>query len=83
MEQSITPGSRVIYAAAFGAGPRQAATVRQIDICAPGAKEGTPVARISASFLAQRRDEVHAVLDLDDGHWCYGSQVLAVLPPAP
>ena len=70
----IKVGSRVMWRGSWGSDPAVEATVESIEkTSAPHEKEGTSVQSIDFN----RRD--CSVIDLDNGHWCYGDQIVDVL----
>lgn len=70
----IKVGSRVLYRGSWGSKLPKEATVTAIEETEePGEKSGCPREQIAFS----RRE--CSCIDLDDGHWCYGDQIDAVL----
>ena len=67
----IKVGSKVMWRGGWGSDPAVEATVIGIERTEePHEKDGTPVDSID--FY----DREYAVFDLDNGHWCYGDQII-------
>ena len=71
-ETLIKIGSKVMWRGSWGTDPAVEATVVGIERTEePHEKEGgTPVESI------EFYDRDYAVFDLDNGHWCYGNQII-------
>mgnify|MGYP001612876457 CR=1 FL=1 len=63
-------GQTITYKAAWGAGETREATIIGLEEVSDGDKYGKNVEQ-----LELWPDGKNAVLDLSDGHWCYGYQV--------
>lgn len=68
---TIKTNDTVIYTP--WSGPRATAKVLGIERCEPGERYGEPVDSVTGA------DVEDATLELDNGHWCYGSQVKIVI----
>lgn len=68
---NLKVGDKVMWRGNFGSGPPKMATVESIEICPEGSKNGRSVGSVLWSAVKTRR----VVIDLDNGHWCYGTQV--------
>ena len=64
-------GDTVNWRGSFGSAPAQPAKVTGIEWCAVGRKEGRPISSIQWDKVDSRR----VVVDLDNGHWAYGTQL--------
>lgn len=62
-------GDKVMWRGGFGTEIPKVATVKSIELCEPGEKYGEDVSE--ASWSERNR----LVVDLDNGHWAYGSQL--------
>lgn len=49
--------------------------VKSIELCKRGEKYG----KVVSSMLMRDRSSMNYVLTLDNGHWCYGEQVLSII----
>lgn len=72
MENSVKVGTKINHTL-FGGGSFQA-IVLGIEKCKDGEKYGTSV----ISMPMDNRSRTY-VLTLDNGHWCYGDQVLSIV----
>lgn len=70
---TIKIGSKVLYKGEFGRGVATEVKVEGMELVPDGEKYGTPISEIDFS----RKNNV--VFDLDNGHWCYGSQVVKLI----
>ena len=68
----VKVGTEIVHTL-FGGGS-YTAKVLGIEKCPEGSKNGKPV-----SSMAMRNKDHNYVLDLDNGHWCYGYQVKEVV----
>lgn len=74
MAKQIKIGSRVMWRGSWGDDPAVETTVERIEQTAkPRCKEGVEVAFIDFD----ERD--CSIIDLANGHWCYGDQIVDVL----
>ena len=74
MAKQIKIGSRVMWRGSWGHDPAVETTVTHIEqTTEPHSKYGTEVAFIDFD----ERD--CSVMDLENGHWCYGDQIVEVL----
>ena len=71
MAKSVKVGTKIKHTL-FGGGSYEG-VVKSIEKCKDGEKYGTMV----SSMPLDKRSRNY-VLDLDNGHWCYGNQVLSV-----
>ena len=69
---TVKVGDKVLYRPSFGRGPQVEATVTGLEECECGEKYGYPVDEFSG-------DPECVTMDLDNGHWAYGTQVDKVL----
>lgn len=70
-EQNLCIGDKVMWCGGFGRHAPQEAVVKHIEITNPGEKYGQEVDCVRWSVV--KADCV--VVDLDNGHWAYGSQL--------
>ena len=70
MNKTLKIGDEVIWKGGFGMDKPKVAKVEGIEHTR-GGKYGDSVEEISWTKVRDRE----VVLDLDNGHWCYGSQV--------
>lgn len=70
--QIVKVGTRISHTL-FGGG-RYDAVVESIEKCPNGLKYG----KVVSSMNMEERSRNY-ILDLNNGHWCYGSQVLEIL----
>jgi hypothetical protein len=72
MKNIIKVGDTINYATFFGGGPVKSAKVETLTLTEhPREKYGQEV--LAADIESVKSNRV--VFGLDDGHWCYGSQV--------
>ena len=64
-------GDTVNWRDSFGSAPAQSAKVTGIEWCAVGLKNGRPISRIKWDKVDSRQ----VVVNLDNGHWAYGTQI--------
>lgn len=62
-------GDTVNWHGAFGREPAKEAKVESIELCKPGQKHGEPVNSVDWENVK------NVVVDLDNGHWAYGTQL--------
>jgi hypothetical protein len=67
-------GDKVMWRGGFGSEPAKEATVTGIEKCAVGAKNGNSVSKVSWDKVNSRQ----IVVDLDNGHWAYGTQITQI-----
>lgn len=72
MKGIIVTGSRVAYKP-WGREPLRIATIENIEICERGEKCGRSVSKYDFGL---HKD---IVVDLSDGHWCYGYQIKNII----
>lgn len=65
----------VLWRGTWGSDAPQRAKVTRIEVCEPGAKDGDEAAHVDWSLANAPRCEEHIVVNLDNGHWAYGSQL--------
>ena len=70
--QVVKVGTKITHTL-FGGG-RYDAIVERIEKCPNGSKYG----KVVSSMKMENRSRNY-VLELNNGHWCYGDQVLAIL----
>ena len=74
MAKQIKIGSKVMWRGSRGSDPAVEATAERIEETQePHEKDGREVAFIDFE------DRERSVIDLDNGHWCYGDQIVDVL----
>ena len=74
MNKRLKKGTKVLYRPLFGFGPQTEVTILSIDRCErKGSKYGKEVNSIPF------KDKDYGVYDLDNGHWCYGDQIDAIV----
>ena len=74
MAKQIKIGSKVMWRGSWGSDPAVEAKVERIEETQePHEKDGREVAFIDFE------DRERSVIDLDNGHWCYGDQIVDVL----
>lgn len=72
--QIVKVGMKVKYRGCFGSGPVTEATIEYIELCeSEHEKYGEPVSEVSVKDLRR------CCLDLSDGHWAYGYQVVGII----
>ena len=64
-------GDVVLWSGGWGSDPEQKAKVNTITVVEPGTKYGDDVETLHWNFVRDR----DCILDLDNGHWCWGFQV--------
>lgn len=72
MAKSVKVGTKIKHTL-FGGGSYEG-VVNGIEKCKDGEKYGNPISSMSMDKRSR-----NYVLDLDNGHWCYGDQVLSVV----
>ena len=73
-EKIIKVGSKVMWRGVWGSAPAVETTVDHIERTErPHEKDGVPVDSIPFS------EREYSVMDLSNGHWCYGYQIVDVL----
>jgi hypothetical protein len=72
MAKSVKVGTKIKHTL-FGGGSYEG-VVKSIEKCKDGEKYGTMV-----SSMPMEKRSRNYVLDLDNGHWCYGNQVLSIV----
>ena len=71
MTDKIKVGSKVMWRGSFGRAEPVEAEIECIQRVAQGCKTGTVVNSLSWSTINGR----NVVIDLTNGHWCYGNQI--------
>lgn len=66
-------GNTVQWRGGFGSDSPKPAKVTTIEVCPQGEKYGKSQSRISWDKIQELGRRV--VLNLDNGHWCYGTQI--------
>ena len=67
-------GMTVIYRGSWGDGPETRTQVESIDLCEEkGEKYGEPVDEVAVEDIGR------CCIELADGHWCYGFQIVEVV----
>jgi hypothetical protein len=64
-------GDTVKWRGGFGNDAPKDAKIESIEVCPNGSKYGTQVDKIEWSKVNAR----NVVIDLDNRHWCYGTQI--------
>ena len=72
MVKSVKVGTKIKHTL-FGGGSYEG-IVKSIEKCKDGEKYGTMV-----SSMPMEKRSRNYVLDLDNGHWCYGDQLLSIV----
>ena len=75
MEKKIEIGTKISHTL-FGGGFYEG-NVIGIERCPVGQKYGTPVDSVTMEQINKGTHEY--VLDIDNGHWCYGEQVKGIV----
>lgn len=71
MTDKIKVGSKVIWRGGWGTAEPVEAEIECIQRVAQGCKTGRVVESLSWSTISGR----NVVIDLTNGHWCYGNQI--------
>jgi hypothetical protein len=71
MNSNLKVGNSVYWSGGFGNDTPKIAKVLSIQWCEVGSKYGDKQSNIEWNRVNSRQ----VVLDLDNGHWCYGTQV--------
>jgi hypothetical protein len=71
-KQVIKIGTKVKHYS-FGGGVHEGA-VQSIEKCADGSKYGR-----SINSMSMEKRSRNYVIELDNGHWCYGDQVISIV----
>jgi hypothetical protein len=69
-------GDKVIWRGAWGTEPPKEAIVESIQLCAVGSKYGKTVQ--SVDWKTVRGGNRGIIVDLDNGHWAYGTQLTEI-----
>ena len=78
-KQIIKIGTKVKYRLHGGRTPKTAKVVG-IEECECGEKYGEPVDEVEFRYRAGNFGAgVEYTFDLDDGHWCYGEQIIGIV----
>lgn len=73
--KTLKVGQSVTYRGGWGKDDPKDVKVIGIELCQQEhEKYGTPVKEVNVEDIPR------SVFDLDDGHWCYGYQIVAVHP---
>jgi hypothetical protein len=75
MAKKIKIGTKISHTL-FGGGFYEGKVV-SIECCPVGQKYGTPVDSVTMEQIKKGTHEY--VLDIDNGHWCYGTQVKGIV----
>ncbi len=67
----LNVGDLVSWRGGFGVDAPKQVTVKSIEVCVEGRKEGRKVSSVEWSDVSSRK----IVVDLDNGHWAYGTQL--------
>jgi hypothetical protein len=67
----VAVGDTVLWRGGFGEDPAVSAKIKGIEVNTRGGKDGDSVP--CAPWEEMRRD--NAIIDLDNGHWCYGDAI--------
>ena len=70
----LRKGHKVMWRGSFGKDKPVEAVVNSIEKCEDGCKEGREVSSVDWSDVDSR----NYVIDLDNGHWCYGTQITEI-----
>jgi hypothetical protein len=73
VEPVLRIGDMVMWRGAWGSEPAKVAKVTGIEVCAVGTKNGMSVS--NAKWTTVKSGKKTIVVDLDNGHWAYGSQL--------
>jgi hypothetical protein len=71
MENVLRVGDSVMWRGGFGSDAPKLAIVKNIEICSEGSKNGMKVSNCDWEKVKKG----NVVVDLSNGHWCYGSQL--------
>jgi hypothetical protein len=70
MNEHLKVGDVVLCRGGWGHEAPKKVTITHLELCVePGDKYGVPVAELPWA------DKARAVVDMDNGHWAYGSQI--------
>lgn len=70
MSENLKVGDTVLCRGGWGSEAPQPVTITHLELCVePGDKYGVPVAELPWA------EKDRAVMNLDNGHWAYGSQI--------
>ncbi len=70
MQQTIHVGDTVLWRGCFGSDSPKLAVIEYMELCKDiHMKEGEPVEEVTLQELPR------AIVDLDNGHWAYGTQI--------
>ena len=75
MAKRIKIGTRISHTL-FGGGFYEGKVIG-IESCPVGQKNGTPIKSVTMGQIEKGSREY--VLDIDNGHWCYGTQVKGIV----
>ena len=84
MAGALAIGHRVWWRGSFGEDDPRLVRVTGLSVAEPGGsgKWGEPADSVSWGILDDPREPRRVVLDLANGHWCYGFQVRPAENPA-
>ena len=66
----LTVGDTVLWIGSFGKDKPKEAKITAIEICKSGNKRGKSVTSVLWTTVNE-----NVIVDLDNGHWAYGSQI--------
>jgi hypothetical protein len=76
-KQVIKIGTKVKHTL-FG-GSKCEGVVTYIEKCKMGSKNGRPIEQVDFNKKVDYDNGTECIFDLDNGHWCYGSQILSIV----
>lgn len=74
-QSKLKVGDFVMWRGAFGSEPQKRVKVEGIQKCPSGSKSGRDVNSVDWSSVNSRT----IVVDLDNGHWAYGTQLKQII----
>ena len=69
----LTVGDKVMWRGAWGKEAPKEATIESIELCANGSKYGKDVKSVAWETIEKGNRSI--TVQLDNGHWAYGSQL--------
>ena len=77
MSKVIKIGTRVKHTL-FGGGEYEG-VVERIEECETGSKSGKSIEQVDFDKRVDYEAGTECIFDLDNGHWCYGSQIKEIV----
>ena len=72
--EKLKVGDSVLWRGGFGADPAKKAIIESIEVCKSGSKYGKDVNSVNWDIVNSR----NIVVNLDNGHWAYGTQLTKI-----